>query len=269
MECQLLTQVASYLKQGKVSKQTPKFESMESKLEQFSVLKLPVHLSGNYNEWLLTRLQEQSSTHVVTLNAEMAMLSETNQSLAEVIGKADLVIPDGSGVVLYLLLRGKKQKRCPGIELAASILEDLGQQPSSIPICFYGAKPGIAAKAAQIWQAKLPNLAIITNHGYLSPAEEEVWCQTIAQTQPQLILVGLGVPRQEFWIAAHRHLSPQAIWMGIGGSFDIWAGEKIRAPLWLRKMHLEWLYRLYQEPWRWRRMLALPKFFWRALWLRS
>jgi N-acetylglucosaminyldiphosphoundecaprenol N-acetyl-beta-D-mannosaminyltransferase len=72
--------------------------------------------------------------------------------------------------------------------------------------------------------------------------------------------VGLGVPRQELWIAQHRYLCPQAIWIGVGGSFDIWSGTKNRAPAWLGKNNLEWLYRLYQEPWRWRRMLALPEF---------
>ena len=78
-------------------------------------------------------------------------------------------------------------------------------------------------------------------------------------------MVGLGVPRQEFWIAQHRHLCPQATWIGVGGSFDIWAGIKSRAPVWLRDNHLEWLYRLYQEPWRWRRMMALPEFALKAI----
>ena len=77
--------------------------------------------------------------------------------------------------------------------------------------------------------------------------------------------MGLGVPRQEYWIRQHRHLCPHAIWIGVGGSFDIWSGVKTRAPRWLRENHLEWLYRLYQEPWRWRRMLALPQFFLKAL----
>jgi N-acetylglucosaminyldiphosphoundecaprenol N-acetyl-beta-D-mannosaminyltransferase len=104
-----------------------------------------------------------------------------------------------------------------------------------------------------------------TQDGYLSPETETAFCQALRDWQPGLILVGLGVPRQEYWIAEHRHLCPNAIWIGIGGSFDIWSGTKTRAPAWLRDNHLEWVYRLYQEPWRWRRMLALPRFAWKAV----
>ena len=233
--------------------------------KQFSVLKLPVHLLDDYKSWLLERLQNKMGGHVVTLNAEMVMLSEKNHSLAEVIKKAELVIPDGSGIILYLSLLGKRQKRCPGIELAASLLEEAGKLGESCPVYLYGGAPGVAETAAKIWQQKVPGLSINTNHGYLSTQEEENLLNTLKEKQPRLILVGLGVPRQEFWISQNRAICPEATWIGIGGSFDIWAGVKSRAPVWLRENHLEWLYRLYKEPWRWQRMLALPKFFFRAL----
>ncbi len=232
---------------------------------EFEVLNLPVHLLDDYTSWLRLRLERKLGTHVVTLNAEMAMLSEKNQELADVIKTADLVIPDGSGVILYLWLRSQRQKRCPGIDLATSILEQIAVKENSYLICFYGGKPQVNALAVQFWQEKRPNLCIIYNHGYLSPEEERKWCNIIKAKQPRLILVGLGVPRQELWIRDHRHLAPEATWMGIGGSFDVWAGVKSRAPQWLIQSYLEWLYRLYQEPWRWRRMLALPQFAWRAL----
>ena len=77
--------------------------------------------------------------------------------------------------------------------------------------------------------------------------------------------MGLGVPRQELWIAQNRHLCPNSTWIGVGGSFDIWSETKERAPQWLCDNNLEWTYRLYQEPWRWKRMMALPHFAWRAL----
>jgi N-acetylglucosaminyldiphosphoundecaprenol N-acetyl-beta-D-mannosaminyltransferase len=229
------------------------------------VLRLPVHLLNDYTSWLLERLHQNLGTHVVTINAEMAVLSEQNQELAQIIRQADLVIPDGAGVVLYLKLRGQQQKRCPGIELAESLLKEAGKQGDSYPICFYGGAPGVTEKAAQKWQEKVPNISIFTNHGFLSPEESQQWEKTLQEKQPAIILVGLGVPRQEFWIVQNRHLCPNAIWIGVGGSFDIWSGSKVRAPAWFRQNHLEWLYRLYQEPWRWRRMLALPKFFLRAL----
>jgi N-acetylglucosaminyldiphosphoundecaprenol N-acetyl-beta-D-mannosaminyltransferase len=205
-------------------------------------------------------------THVVTLNAEMTMQAERNATLAGVIRQAELVIPDGAGVVLYLQLQGQRIRRCPGIELAESLLSSSGQLGAGTRVFFYGGAPGLAEAAAAIWQRRIPSLKVAgTQHGYISSAEEEKLRQTLMQLQPQVILVGLGVPRQELWIAQNRFVCPQATWIGVGGSFDIWAGVKSRAPAWLANNHLEWLYRLYQEPWRWRRMLALPKFAWKAL----
>ncbi len=232
----------------------------------FSVLGLPVHLLDDYGGWLRSRLNQGMGTHVVTLNAEMTMLCERHNTLAGVVHQADLVIPDGAGVVLYLRLQGKRIQRCPGIELAELLLYNSGQLGVPWRVFFYGGAPGVAQAAAAVWQQRVPGLSVVgTQHGYLSPAEEPKLRQTLTQLQPQLILVGLGVPRQELWIAQHRFLCPQATWIGVGGSFDIWAGVKSRAPAWLANNHLEWLYRLYQEPWRWRRMLALPKFAWKAL----
>lgn len=235
-------------------------------LESFSVLGLPVHLSNSYLSWLNSRVQHGQGCHVVTLNAEMTMQAERNLPLASVIRQAELVIPDGAGIVLYLRLLGRRVKRCPGIELAESLLYEFGRSATSPSVFLFGGAPGVAEKAAEVWQQRAPGLTIAgVQNGYLSPEDEPLFHQTLKQVQPQLILVGLGVPRQEFWIAQHRHLCPNAVWIGVGGSFDIWSGLKTRAPRWLRENHLEWVYRLYQEPWRWRRMLALPKFAWRAL----
>lgn len=235
--------------------------------QKFTVLGLPVHIINNYCPWLLERLQQESGTHVVTLNAEMTMQAEKNPDLAKVIQHAELVIPDGAGVVLYLkLLLQQSVQRCPGIELAESLLQEIGQKATGTKVFFYGGAPGVAATAAENWLQRLPGLTIVGTHsGYHSPSEEAQLHLTLSQLQPQLIFVGLGVPRQEFWIAKNRHLCPQATWVGVGGSFDIWSGQKSRAPAWLANNHLEWLYRLYQEPWRWRRMLALPHFAWKAV----
>lgn len=232
----------------------------------YSVLGLPIHLLDDYTLWLKSRLQEGIGTHVVTLNAEMSMLAETHPTLATIIHQADLVIPDGAGVVLYLQMHGKKVNRCPGIELAESLLHTAQLEAPRPRVFFYGGAPGVAAAAAQAWQDKLPDLNIVgVQHGFIQAAEAEQLQQTLKDLQPQLIFVGLGVPRQELWIAENRALCPQSTWIGVGGSFDIWAKIKSRAPGWLANNHLEWLYRLYQEPWRWRRMLALPVFARKAI----
>jgi N-acetylglucosaminyldiphosphoundecaprenol N-acetyl-beta-D-mannosaminyltransferase len=233
----------------------------------FSVLGLPVHVMANYPNWLLERVQSGQGAHVVTLNAEMTMQAEQNQPLAEIIRNAELVIPDGAGVVLYLrLLLQQNVQRAPGIELAENLLQSIERSRFPAKVFFYGGAPGVAQKATEYWQQQAPELQVVgTSSGYHSPEEEQQLKQTLAQIQPQVILVGLGVPRQEMWIAQNRHLCPQAIWIGVGGSFDIWSGTKTRAPAWLGNNNLEWLYRLYQEPWRWKRMLALPEFAWKAI----
>ncbi|MGB3532734.1 MAG: WecB/TagA/CpsF family glycosyltransferase [Microcoleaceae cyanobacterium] len=232
---------------------------------QYPVLGFPVNLLPNYIDGLLTRYRQGLGTHVVTLNAEMVMQGEENPKLGQVIRNAEFVIPDGAGIVLYLKLKGKPINRCPGIELAQSMLTQIGLQGSPNPIVFYGGQPGIAQQAADQFKQQFSSLNIRAYHGYLNESETQQLKHSLQESQPQLILVGLGVPRQEFWIQKHRSLCPNAIWIGVGGSFDIWSGEKKRAPAWFCEHHLEWLYRLYQEPWRWRRMLVLPQFALKAL----
>jgi len=240
-------------------------KSQISPLQTFSVLGLPVHLTEDYGQWLVACAQQQQGCHVVTLNAEMTMQSEHNDRLSTIIQAADLILPDGAGIVLYLKLYGKQIERRPGIELAERLLQEFGKGRLGT-VFFYGGKPGVAEAAAASWLQMLPDLPVAgIQHGFLPPESQPDFQQHLQDLQPSLILVGLGVPRQEFWIADHRHLCPHAIWIGVGGSFDIWAGTKDRAPEFFRKNHLEWLYRLYQEPWRWRRMLALPQFAWRSL----
>jgi N-acetylglucosaminyldiphosphoundecaprenol N-acetyl-beta-D-mannosaminyltransferase len=224
-----------------------------------------VHLLPSYIDWLLDRLHQNQGAHIVTLNAEMAMQAEQDEALATIIRNAELVIPDGAGVVLYLKLRGTTVQRCPGIELA-ELLVERSVERDPCPIFFYGGAPGVPEAAAVEWQKRAPGVAIAgTENGYVKPQDQPRLLQTLKDLQPRIVFVGLGVPRQEYWIAENRHVCPHAIWVGVGGSFDIWAGTKTRAPGWLRNNNLEWTYRLYQEPWRWRRMMALPQFALKAL----
>lgn len=235
-------------------------------IQQYSIMGIPVHILPDYPGWLLSRLAQGQGCHIVTLNTEMIMLAEATPELATVVKQADLVIPDGAGVVLYLLMYGIRIHRAPGIELAESLLVNAAAANPPISVFFYGGAPGITETAKQKWQQKLPGLNVVgTEHGFHSPEEESEILERLVALQPQIIFVALGVPRQEYWIMRHRHLCPQAIWVGVGGSFDIWAEHKNRAPHWLRDNNLEWVYRLYKEPWRWRRMMALPWFALRAL----
>ncbi len=241
-------------------------------LRTHRILGVPVHTRADlapeqtqmgYCQWILDRSAAQQGAQVITCNAEMVMGARRDLHFLAVMEEAELVVPDGAGVVWALSRQGIQVQRTPGIELAEALLV-LGSQ-QGYRVAFLGGKPEILTAAAERWQQELPQLALWSHHGYFSPAQEP---QILAQLQdydPQLVLVGLGSPRQEFWIQAHRASLPRAIWIGVGVSFDIWAGFKQRAPAGWRAHQLEWLYRLYQEPWRWRRMLVLPRFAWQVM----
>ncbi len=232
--------------------------------QRVSVLGFPLDLLSDYPAWLASH--QGQGFHVVTLNAEMIMQARKVPQLADVIRGATLIVPDGSGVILYLKLYGISLRRQPGIELSESLLKSAADQAPPLKVFFYGSAPGVAERAAQNWQNRYPKLNIVGIYsGYQTPESEAALKQHLETSQPDIIFVALGVPRQEYWIAQHRYLCPQATWVGVGGSFDIWAGNKQRAPEFFLNHHLEWLYRLYQEPWRWRRMLVLPQFAIRAL----
>ena len=230
-------------------------------LPQFKILGQPVHLAPNYTSWSIDRLEQGIGTHVVTMNAEIVIQASHDSELSSIIEKADLVTPDGSGIIMALGLYGIEQSRCAGIDLGEDLLRFAGKPEYNYPVFFYGGKPAIVQQAAQNWQTELPNLNIVgIEHGYINAEEQAKLLERIQTAQPKIILVALGVPQQEIWIHDHFHLCPEAIWIGVGGSFDVWSGVKNRAPQLIRKLDLEWMYRIAKEPSRWRRSLALPKF---------
>ena len=195
---------------------------------------------------------------IVTLNAEMTMAALENPDLRASIEQAELVIPDGAGVVWALGRQGHRVRRSPGIELAYWLLEQAAANGWGVALV--GASPEVLERLRLRLLEELPPLRLVfAADGYRSSAEWPDLQRQLLAAQPRLVLVALGVPRQETWIASlPRPLA--GLWMGVGGSFDVWAGEKRRAPGWMRAMQAEWLYRLVKEPTRWRRMLALPAF---------
>jgi N-acetylglucosaminyldiphosphoundecaprenol N-acetyl-beta-D-mannosaminyltransferase len=204
--------------------------------------------------------RNQRGLHIVTLNAEMVIAAQKDQTLDRIIRHAHLIIPDGSGVVWAMRLHGTKADRLPGIELAQSTLDLAAQK--NVKVALIGGKPEVLAKIEATLPIKHPGLKIVAaQNGYFSADEEEELIERVAEAQPELVLVALGVPKQEFFIDKWQQLFPHAVLVGVGGSFDVWAGTVKRAPAVFRKLHLEWFYRLICEPWRFRRMgSALPSF---------
>ena len=192
------------------------------------------------------------------LNAEMTMAARENDALGRAIAAADLVIADGAGVVWALARQGQRLRRSPGIELAWGLLQQAAER--NWRVALVGASPAVMETLQHTLSQQLPGLDLaLCLHGYQDAAAWPELERQLLALRADLVLVALGVPRQETWIhglAGRR----SGLWMGVGGSFDVWAGTKKRAPAWMGRLHIEWLYRLLQEPSRWRRMLALPRF---------
>ncbi len=198
--------------------------------------------------------------HIVTLNAEMVVAAQQNSELDRIIRHAHLIIPDGAGVVWAVRLGGGSVNRLPGIELAQASLSRAALRKKRVALL--GGKPEVLEKLKRELPARYPGLEIVAvQHGYFGPDDEETIVENIAEQAPDLVLVALGVPKQEFFIDRWNAVLSKSVLVGVGGSFDVWAGNVKRAPLFMRRMHLEWLYRLLVEPWRWRRMgSSLPSF---------
>lgn len=221
------------------------------------VLGVPVHVCPDVFA-AAAALQEQGGGQVVTLNAEMTMAALADPALGAAIEAAQLVIPDGAGVVWALGRQGVRVRRAPGIELAWRLLAHAAAVGWRVALV--GASPAVIERLTTRLRQELPGLRLVFSaHGFQPAAAWPALERQIIAAQPDLVLVALGVPRQETWIAGLRPRRG-GLWMGVGGSFDVWAGVKRRAPRWLGALQLEWLYRLVQEPRRWRRMLALPRF---------
>tara|TARA_B100001939_G_scaffold194037_1_gene166828 strand:+ start:114 stop:863 length:750 start_codon:yes stop_codon:yes gene_type:complete len=208
-------------------------------------------------------LHARGGGRIVTLNAEMTMTARENPELGGAIASADLVIPDGAGVVWALSRQGVKVLRSPGIELAWTLLSYAAAHRWRVALI--GASPEVMTTLQETLPHKLPGLdLVLTVHGY---QDADAWPGLESQllsVKPDLVLIALGVPRQETWSQRVGSGAP-GLWMGVGGSFDVWAGVKTRAPGWMGRLQIEWLYRLIQEPSRWRRMLSLPQFAWEVL----
>ncbi|HEX6800505.1 MAG TPA: WecB/TagA/CpsF family glycosyltransferase [Ktedonobacterales bacterium] len=192
---------------------------------------------------------------VVTLNPEIVMAARANPALCAAIATADLVLPDGAGVVWAAGLHA----RVTGIDLLEALAGLAARR--GYRLFLLGAAPGVGTAAADALRARYPGLAIAgTEAGSPGPAERSALAARIHATQADVVFVAFGAPAQEEWIAATRGALGAAVAVGVGGALDFVAGRVPRAPEWMRVRGLEWLFRLLRQPWRWRRMLALPRF---------
>ncbi|HET8911934.1 MAG TPA: WecB/TagA/CpsF family glycosyltransferase [Ktedonobacteraceae bacterium] len=197
---------------------------------------------------------------VVTVNPEFVMAAQKHTEFRQAINTATLSLPDGAGVVWAT--RYKKQpapERVTGTDLLPPLAERCAAK--GYRLYLLGAASGIAEAAADKLRQNYPNLQIAgTYAGSPAPAEENEIIERISAARADMLCVAYGAPAQELWIYRNLHRLPTAVAIGVGGAFDFISGHQRRAPKFFQKSGLEWLYRLYREPWRWRRMLALPLF---------
>jgi len=202
-------------------------------------------------------IEERQPIRVVTANPELIYAAQRDVRLKQLINSAQIVTPDGIGVVWAAKHLGNPvAERVTGIDLVEALFPIAADKKWRV--FFLGSRPGVAEKAAQKVAEKYPGFQWQAAHGYFSREEEPEVLRQIREFQPHLLLIGLGAPRQEFWMFSHLDLSLVSI--GVGGSFDALAGVNKRAPKWIQQIHLEWLYRLLKQPSRWRRQLTLPRF---------
>lgn len=205
-------------------------------------------------------LTEEGQHFICTPNPEIVMEARKDKELMNILHEADMVIPDGIGVVwASKYSETRLTERVAGYDLTQNLMAELAATGQTF--YFFGGAPGVASAAARMMMKKYPGLKVVGVHnGYFDEKEEKKIIQDIKTKSPSILLVGLGAPKQEKWIYDNIRLVGAKVAIGVGGSFDVMAGNVKRAPKIFRKLGLEWFYRLITQPTRWRRMMRLPKF---------
>jgi N-acetylglucosaminyldiphosphoundecaprenol N-acetyl-beta-D-mannosaminyltransferase len=236
--------------------------------ETIAILSIPVHAVTMDGTLALVEgyMAEPRLHQIATVNPEFVMAAQTDDDFRRVLHEADLCLPDGVGLLYAARRTGQRlPERVPGSELVYRLAERAAAR--GWPLFLLGAAPGVAEEAAAVLCGLYPGLCVVgTYAGSPDPAENEAIVRLVNDSGAVLLLVAYGAPRQDKWIARNRDALPAVrLAIGIGGSLDFITGRAVRAPRWLQRLGLEWLHRLIREPWRWRRMMALPRFAWRVL----
>ena len=207
-------------------------------------------------------------SQIVTVNTEYLLAAYRDPGFAGVLRHSALNVPDGIGVMWAARWLGcPLRERVTGSDGIYRLAELCAQH--GFRLYLLGAAPGIAQQAAAILAGRYPGLVVCGTHSGSPSADEEAEiCRRIRGVKADVLLVAYGGSVQEEWIARNQARAGVAVAMGVGGAFDFVAGVQKRAPLWMRRAGMEWLHRLIRQPWRWRRMLALPQTAWLVFWQR-
>lgn len=205
-------------------------------------------------------VQERTPRQVVTADASMVVIARQDPELRAIVEKSGLVTPDGAGILwASRLLRTPIPYKVSGVELAERLCE---RSPAKgYRIFFLGAAPGVAEEAAAKMRQRYPGMHIVgVRDGYFQSAQESEIAAQIKSAAPDILLVALGIPKQEKWIDRHKAALGTPVSIGVGGSFDVFSGRVKRAPLWMQNCGLEWLYRVLKNPRKITKVMTLPQF---------
>lgn len=217
-------------------------------------------------EQILMWVDEQSRRMVITAGPEFVMMTRTDQVLKHITHVADLVTPDGIGVVWAARRqRIDIRERVTGVELVQQLLTKSATRKQTLRVYVLGAEQRALEFALTALRVHYPEHTFAGKNGYFQPEDIPSVLADVENFQPHVWLVGLGQPRQEKFIYESLGKVAPCVAIGVGGSIDVWGGTVKRAPAVFRRMNMEWLYRLVRQPSRWRRQLALPRFAWEVL----
>jgi N-acetylglucosaminyldiphosphoundecaprenol N-acetyl-beta-D-mannosaminyltransferase len=207
-----------------------------------------------------TLVNSEGVSAVFTPNPEIIMCARDDEEMREILNSADLCTADGIGVVYGSKILGDPVPgRVAGFDLTCALLEKLAKTGDGVFL--FGAKPGVAETAKKNLEEKYPGIVISgTRNGYFKQEDETEIVDEINKSGARLLLVCLGAPKQEKWIASHKDELKVNLCMGVGGTLDVLAGTAKRAPEIFIKLNLEWAYRILKNPSRIGRFAALPKF---------
>ncbi len=225
------------------------------------VLGVPVNtLSIDDTIVRLTQLIESDSSHiVVTADSSGIAMAQSDPVLMDIYRRASWVTCDSYGVVWAIRRKGISVERVSGVDVADRLMKLSAEK--GYRVFLLGAEPGIASAAAEALALKYPGCNVVgTQHGHFPASDDRFIAEKIAESKPDILLVAMGIPRQEKFIAETLEIVNARISLGVGGTLDVFSGRAKRAPLFVQRMKLEWLWRLILNPKKWRKAMMLPVF---------
>jgi len=222
----------------------------------------------------VVRFVEQGGAHrIATINIEYIMAARRDPEFADILRHTDLNVPDSVGVLWAARWLGHPlRERVTGSDGLYRVAQVCAQH--GLRLFLFGARPGVAGRVAEILQTRFPGLIVCGTHAGAEDAyqidgpENEQIADRIRQAQTNVLLIAYPQIPQEKWLSRYLERSGAQVAIGVGAAFDFCAGVQKRAPSSWQRLGLEWLYRLLQQPWRWRRMLVLPHAAWLIFWQR-